>query len=247
MAEVLYMPDIESNYIKEFETRVRKVKKGAILLEETAFYPTGGGQPCDTGIMLAGDGNGILKVVEVTKKGDVKHMIDVGSAENAGVALPQKGDRVTCRLDWKRRYAHMRMHTAQHLVSGVVYDEYGGRTVGNQIHADHSRIDFHPVSLTADDLKRIEDMTNDIISMNIDVEIKNEERVTLEARVDSERCNLDMLPESVTDLRVVTIGEYDICPCAGTHVRNTCELGKIRIMKKDNKGAQRQRIVYELF
>jgi len=245
MAEILYMPDIESNYIKEFETRVRKVKGNAVFLEETAFYPTGGGQPCDTGVMLAG--KGILKIAEVVKKGDVKHLIDPEAAAKAGVPLPQKGDEVTCRLDWKRRYGHMRMHTAQHLISGLVYDEFGGRTVGNQIHAEYSRIDFHPVSFTDDDLRAIERMTNDIIAWEVDVTIASEERTALEARVDAQRCNLDLLPASVTDLRVVTIGEFDICPCAGTHVRNTREIGKIRILKKENKGARRQRIVYELF
>jgi misacylated tRNA(Ala) deacylase len=127
-----------------------------------------------------------------------------------------------------------------------VYDEFGGRTVGNQIHADYSRIDFHPVSFTADDMKRLEEMTNEIIAGNIDVVVANELRTDLEARVDAQRCNLDLLPESVTDLRVLTIGKYDICPCAGTHVRNTSEVGRVKIIKKDNKGKQRQRIVYEL-
>jgi misacylated tRNA(Ala) deacylase len=234
MTEILYMPDIESNYIREWDARVIEQKDDYVVLDRTAFYAEGGGQPSDTGY-LEWEG-GRARVMQVTKKGTIKHHIEG--------ELPD-GD-VHGILDWDRRYGHMRMHTAQHIVSGVVYDEFGPRTVGNQLYQDRARIDFHPVKFTEDDIRLIEERSNDIIARNIDVHISNVERTDLEARVNQERCNLDRLPISVQNLRVIEIPGFDICPCAGTHVRNTGELGTVKIIKKENKGKGRVRITYVL-
>ncbi len=135
---------------------------------------------------------------------------------------------------------------AQHIVSGVVYDEFGARTVGNQLYHDKARVDFHPVKFTDEDLQLIETKSNAIIAKNIDVTVSNIMRPDLEACVNEERCNLDLIPKSVQNLRVIEVPGFDICPCAGTHVRSTSELGQIKIIKKDNKGKQRVRITYVL-
>lgn len=234
MTEVLYMPDIESNYIKEWNAAIEKRKDDYVVLDKSAFYPLGGGQPSDTGWLEWSGGRS--RVREVTKKGIIKHHIDG--------ELPE-GD-VHAVLDWETRYGHMRMHTAQHIVSGVVYDEFGARTVGNQIYADRSRIDFHPIALSDENLAKIEKKSNGIIVKHIDVRISQELRSELEKRVNEERCNLDLIPESVKNLRVIEVVGFDLCPCAGTHVRNTRELGKVKITKKENKGKNRERIVYTL-
>ena len=236
MTEMLYMADAEANYIKEFEAVVQESAEDYVVLDRTAFYPVGGGQPSDTGV-LRWDG-GEARVIEVTKKGGVKHHLEGDR--------PPVGARVTGVLDWERRYGHMRMHTAQHIVSGIVYDEFGARTVGNQLYADRSRIDFQPVKFTDEDLAKIEKMANEMIGRHYPVEIREIERGELEKMVKPERCNLELLPKSVRNLRVVFIGDADICPCAGTHVRNTSELGHVRILKKENKGKQRMRISYVL-
>ncbi|MCK4265755.1 MAG: alanyl-tRNA editing protein [Thermoplasmata archaeon] len=234
MTEVLYMPSIESNYIKDWDAKVEKRKDDYVVLDKSAFYPLGGGQPSDTGYLEWSGGR--ARVREVTKKGIIKHHIEG--------ELPE-GD-VHAVLDWDRRYGHMRMHTAQHIVSGIVYDEFGARTVGNQLYAERSRIDFQPAHFTKEDLDRIAEMANQVIARNIDVTIQEEGRDSLEQRVSPERCNLDLIPQSVRKLRIVEIPGFDVCPCAGTHVRNTGELGKVKMIKRENKGKDRERIIYIL-
>jgi misacylated tRNA(Ala) deacylase len=158
MTELLYMKDSESNYIREFDATVTSAGEESgeesgkvsgrkyIVLDRSVFYPAGGGQESDTGT-VRWEG-GIARVREVRKKGDVRHFLEG--------ALPAAGTNVHGTIDWERRYAHMRMHTAQHVISGVVYDMFKARTVGNQIHADKSRVDFAPVSLSESDVRNIE-------------------------------------------------------------------------------------------
>lgn len=234
MTKLLYMNDIEGNYIKEFDAKVIKKKDNYIVLDQSAFYPLGGGQPSDTGIIKWEGGE--AEVAEVQKKGIIKHIVKGDVPE---------GD-VHAVLDWDKRFAHMKMHTAQHVISGVVYDMFGARTVGNQIHADHSRVDFYPVNFTEEDLKLIEDKVNEVISQNSPVKIYEEERDSLEKRTDPQRSNLDLIPTSIKKLRIVEITGFDVCPCAGTHVKSTSELGKMKITKKGNKGKDKERISYTL-
>jgi len=232
------MGNIEGNYIKEFDAIVIKNKKDYICLDKTAFYPLGGGQPSDIGVLEWNDKKSEVK--EVIKKGDtIKHIIKG--------ELPPVGTKVHATLDWHRRYSHMKMHTAQHIISGIVFDEYNkARTVGNQIHADYSRVDFNPASFTEKNLEDIVNKFNKIIEQNLPVKIYEEERESLEKRVDQQRCNLDLLPKFITKLRIVEIQGFDICPCAGTHVKNTNEITKIDKTKKERKGKDTDRIIYSL-
>ncbi len=236
MTEVLYMKDIESNYIREFDASVVERGFDYVLLDKTAFYAVGGGQPSDTGHLRWADGE--ARVREVTKKNSVNHHL-VQSPD----IVP---DEVKAVLDWDRRHAHMRMHTAQHVVSGVVYDLYKARTVGNQIYHDRSRIDFAPVTFTGDMITEVQGKCNEIFSKGTPVEITTTSREVLENEVDAQRANLDLLPKSIRELRVVTIGDFDVCPCAGTHVRSLAEIGTVSITKRDRKGKDRERITYEL-
>ena len=230
------MKDIESNYIREFDAKVLERGFDHVVLDRTAFYPLGGGQPSDTGRLVWPEG--FTEVREVTKKEGIKHHL---------VQNPDKvPDQVTGVLDWDRRYAHMRMHTAQHIVSGVAYDLWKARTVGNQLYHDRSRIDFAPIKFTDEMISELESRANDILASGAEVEIATERRSELEAKVDAQRANLDLLPTSVQELRVVRIADYDVCPCAGTHVRSLSEIGKVRVVKKENKGKDRERITYEL-
>jgi misacylated tRNA(Ala) deacylase len=235
MTKILYMDSIDGNYIKEFDATVTKSKKDYICLDQTAFYPLGGGQPSDTGFLEWN--NHKSEVKEVIKKGDtVKHIL-VGEK-------PPVSTKVHGVIDWDTRYSHMKMHTAQHIISGIVFDSYNARTVGNQIHADYSRVDFHPVTFSEKDLEGIVEKFNEIVSKNLPVKIYEEERESLEKRVDKQRAHLDLLPKFVTKLRIVEIEDFDICPCAGTHVRNTNEIPKIERIKRDTKGKDKDRIIY---
>ena len=138
----------------------------------------------------------------------------------------------------------MKMHTAQHIISGIVYDMYHAQTVGNQIHADYSRVDFFPVGFSPEDIIAIENHCNEIINSKAPVSIYDEDRVELEQRVDQQRCNLNLLPKSIRLLRIVEIADFDVCPCAGTHVKNTGEIPPVAILKIESKGKDKQRIIY---
>ena len=236
MTEMLYMKDIDANYIQEFDAQVIKQKDDYVVLDKTVFYPLGGGQPSDTGYLVWNDGTTKSRVKEVTKKGIVKHHLEG--------ELPE--GEVHGILDWDLRYGRMRMHTAQHIISGVVFDEFNARTVGNQLYHDKARVDLHPVKFSNDDLKLIEEKSNEVIARSLDVKIYEIERAELESKVNEERANLDLIPKSIPRLRVIDIDGFDICPCAGTHVRNTNELGLVKIIKKENKGKDRERIIYVL-
>ena len=234
--ELLYMKDVESNYIREFDATVIERGFDYVVLDRTAFYPLGGGQPSDTGYLEWPGGKAEVK--EVTKKEGIRHHL----AQNPEL-VP---DKVHGVLNWERRHAHMKMHTAQHVISGVVYDLYKARTVGNQLYHDRSRLDFAPIKFTDEMIAEVERMCNEILSGGAKVEICTADREELEKNVDAQRANLDLLPKSVRDLRIVTIGAFDVCPCAGTHVRSLSEIGKLKIIKKENKGKDRERITYEL-
>jgi len=236
---VLYMEsrkgqDPDPNYLREFDARIVDRGPDYVVLDQTVFYAEGGGQPCDTGLLSwAG---GATRVHRVTKeKGVIKHLVDRIS----------ESDEIHGVIDWDRRYAHMRYHTSQHLMSGVVWSIYGARTVGNQLYADRARVDFQPVSFTPDDLKRIEDECNRAISEDLPVRIYEDDRVKIENEI-GDRSLIDLIPKHITRLRVVRVGDRDYCPCGGTHLKNTSEIGRVRITERRSKGKDTDRIVYEL-
>ena len=231
---------LERGYERTFNARVVEVRPDWVMLDQTLFYPEGGGQPWDTGTLSTADGR-TLKVTEVTKRGPVKHV--VGKDHGLEIGASVKGE-----LDWARRYAHMRMHTAQHLVSGLAYELFkGARTVGNQIHAERSRIDLNPIDFSPQMLKDLEAAANDAVKAGHAVTVGTMSRDEVNAELPPERSNLNLLPVSVQNLRVIRIAQgIDLCPCAGTHVRSTREIGEVRILGRQSKGSGTQRIEYVL-
>ncbi len=223
------------NYVREFDASVLERGPDFVVLDTTVLYPEGGGQPFDTGVLRWPAGETRVNKV-VKEKGDIRHYVsDVPPV-----------DRVHGMVDWDRRYAHMRMHTSQHLVSGLVYDRFKARTVGNHLYTDYAHIDFSPVNFSDEDLRAIEAEVNVLAAKGIEVDVYEEDRATLEATMDAARTNLDMIPASVRRLRVIRIGGFDLCPCGGTHIRNTREIGGIRIMRRRSKGKGIDRVTYEL-
>jgi misacylated tRNA(Ala) deacylase len=237
MTKLLYMQNIEGNYIREFDAIVTKSKNDYICLDQTAFYPQGGGQPSDTGFLEWDDKKSEVK--EVIKKGDTLEHILNGEK-------PQVGTKIHGEINWDLRFGHMKMHTAQHIISGIIFDDYKARTVGNQIHADYSRVDFYPAKFSDEDLEKIVIKFNEIVSKKLPVKIYDEDRASLEKRVDQQRSNLDRIPNSVSKLRIVEVSGFDICPCAGTHVKNTSEIPQIKEIKRETKGKDTDRIIYSL-
>ena len=239
MTEKLYLQSIEAGYYQHFNASVTAVESDSVVLDRTLFYPLGGGQNWDTG-QIEGP-NGRIAVTEVRGRDQVKHT--VGEDHQLSV-----GDEIRASIDWDRRHAHMRMHTAQHLVSGLVYEMFdGARTVGNQIHSDRSRIDFNPIAFDESMLVAITERTNEIIAQNLEVSDTVMTREEVNAIMPPERTNMDHLPPSVRELRVVKIDDgLDLCPCAGTHVEWLGEIGPINILGKKSKGKGTQRVTYDL-
>ena len=237
--EKLYLESIEAGYFQKFRAHVVDTTDTSVILDRTLFYPLGGGQHWDTGT-ISGP-NGPVTVTEVRDRTDIEHTVGEGHQLSAG-------DEIQGTIDWESRYAHMRMHTAQHLVSGLVYELFNGaRTVGNQIHADRSRIDFNPISFDEVMLGTMTQAVNDKIDEGLEVTDSIMTRKEINAIMPPERTNMDLLPASVNDLRVVQIGEQvDMCPCAGTHVSNLKEIGHIEIIGKKSKGKGTQRVSYNL-
>lgn len=237
--EVLYMAERrgqepDPNYAKEFDAEVVESSEDFVALDRTSFYAEGGGQPYDTG-MLRWPGGESMVVKVLKDKGQIKHFVDV----TPGVS------RVRGIVDWDRRYAHMRMHTCRRILSGIAFKTYGARTVGNQIHFDRSRVDLSPAEFSSEDVRRLQEECNHVISQSVDVNIFEEDRLVVENRM-ADRSLMNLIPKIFARLRVVQIGRYDLFPCGGTHVRNTTEIGVMRITERRNKGRATERIVFEL-
>lgn len=235
----LYLESIEAAYIDEFAAEVVAIEENKIVLDQTLFYPLGGGQSWDLGTLVGP--NGEMNVVEVRGRDAIHHTVE--DAFNL-----QIGDEVRGRIDFERRYAHMRMHTAQHLVSGIAYEMFNGvRTVGNQIHSEKSRIDFKPIQFTEEMLSELQDAVNEQIQHGLEVSDSEMTRDQINSIMPEERTNMDLIPSFINDLRVITIGDkQDLCPCAGTHVRNISEIKSIEFIGKKSKGKGTQRVTYQL-
>ena len=239
MTKKLYLESIEAAYLEEFTAEVIAIVDNKIVLDQTLFYPLGGGQNWDLGTI---DGpNGEMNVIEVRGRDTIHHTIE-------DTFELEIGDEVSGTIDFERRYAHMKMHTAQHLVSGIAYEMFDGvRTVGNQIHTEKSRIDFKPIQFTEDMLLELQSAVNEKIQLGLEVTDSQMTRDEINSIMPQERTNMDLLPSFIDDLRVVTIGDkQDLCPCAGTHVRNISEIKGIEFIGKKSKGKGTQRVTYKL-
>ncbi|MCL5092843.1 MAG: alanyl-tRNA editing protein [Candidatus Marsarchaeota archaeon] len=235
MVDKLYL---EHMYMKSFKAKVIAVEKSEILLDKTAFYPTGGGQPCDTGTINTG--HATYNVVEVIKKGDdVVHRID-----REGIMV---GDEVSCDLDWKKRYMHMRFHTALHILDGVVSKKHNGLMTGGQIYDDKARADFDVPGLDREGVLGLINAAQAIVDEGHAVEAKfmsNDEasKITNLART----APGEELMKSMASVRIIDIVGFDFQMDGGTHVANTKEVGKISLLKYENKGSHNKRIEISL-
>jgi misacylated tRNA(Ala) deacylase len=229
--ELLYATDA---YLREFDARVLEITpEGGVILDRTAFYPTGGGQPHDVGT-LSWDG-GSASVVEVRKSGAlVVHRLDGGS--------PGSGSAVHGEIDWQRRYALMRHHTALHSMSGVIYELYGATVTGGQMYPDRARMDFLLPDLSQDRLKTIEERTNELLSEGHPVSIRFLPRAEAFQIPDLIRTKVNLIPEGIAEIRVVNIEGIDQQADGGTHVANTREVGRVRIAGSENKGKGNKRL-----
>ncbi len=238
MTDLLYQTD---SYLKEFTARVKAVdfENRAVLLERTAFYPGGGGQPCDYGTLAAGRTLWSVQRVRKDQQG-VWHFL------NGEEALPETGTMVDGKIDWQRRYALMRTHTAMHILCGVVFRDYGAQVTGGDMEPLKGRMDFEFETLTHDLVHVIEE------SVNREVEAGREVRIAILPREqafqipDLIRTKINLLPPEISEVRVVELVGLDLQADGGTHVRNTSEVGGMHIVDYKSKGRMNKRIYVEL-
>ncbi len=236
MTEILYFPDIEACYIREFSGEVAEVREDeGIVMDVTAFYPKGGGQNADEGILIIKGKEYAVK--DVRKEGE-KIVHHLASTDDIS-----PGDSVRGELNWESRYGNMRMHTAQHLISAIVKDMYGADTVGNQLYPDKARMDFSPLSKQDFVPFEVARIFSEKISKGNSTKIYFADRQELSSNP-KVRISLSRLPPHINNLRVVEIDGYDICPCAGTHIRSLSELQPIEITRAKSKGKGRIRVEY---
>jgi len=234
MTELLYVTDA---YLKRFDATVMEQIEGGVVLDRTAFYPGGGGQPADSGSLTAA---GQTWQVERVKRvnGKPVHYI---SGE-----LPAVGTAVTGELDWDRRYRIMRTHTAMHILCGVIWRDYQASVTGGNMDPLKGRMDFEFETMRQELVAEIEE------SVNKEVEAARETRVQILPREeafeipDLIRTKINLLPEGIKEVRTVELVGLDLQADGGTHVANTKEVGRIRVTDYKSKGRINKRIYVEL-
>ena len=233
--ELLYLRDAylraSTGRVTELDTEGRRV-----ALDRTAFYPTGGGQPHDTGT-LAG-----LPVVDVRKgEGDT-----VWHTLGGDGALPAVDETVEGTVGWDRRHALMRTHTALHVLCGVIWNEWGKAVTGGNMEELAARMDFEFDPLPEGFAARVEELVNAELSAARPIEVSFLPRDVALADDALIRTKVNLIPESVSEIRVVDIVGLDKQADGGTHVRSTDEVGRIKVVKTESKGKGNKRIRLEV-
>jgi len=243
MTEVLYFLDC---YLKEFEATVEKVTDDKyVVLDRTAFYPESGGQPNDTGKLVRESDGAEFEVVYAGKfNGDISHEI-VPAGENTASGL-KVGDRVKGIIDWDRRYRHMRMHTATHVMANVIEREAGAQITGNQLGLDQSRVDFSLEAFDRDKFAEYEKIANKVIAENNPVNLYLVSRSEAEEKLSRLTTLAKGFSEDISEVRLVEIEGVTIEACGGTHLKNTGEIKGIKIEKLQNKGKSNRRMYFTL-
>jgi misacylated tRNA(Ala) deacylase len=229
MTEHLYLRD---SYLQEFDAAVDAVREHAVALDRTAFYPGGGGQPGDAGAL---EWNGTsVRVAELQRDGDLLWHALEGAPPDAGAA-------VRGRIDWARRYAIMRHHSALHVLVGIVYRRFGAKVTGGAIYPDRARMDFSLENLDKELVASIEAQTNAVIAEDRPIRVRFIPREEYE-RADLTRLANVSLPPAVREVRIVEIEDFDAQADGGTHVARTGEIGRLEITKTENKGKANRRL-----
>ncbi len=230
--QLLYLDD---SYLKEFDATVVEVDEveHGVILDRTAFYLGGGGQPHDTGNLI---GKKEYRVIGM-KRDNALHIIDG--------PLPEIGEKVHGIIDWERRYKIMRTHTSVHVLSGVAYQKFGVKITGNQLYEARARVDLSFENMSRELAQRIVEESNKVIASNLSVRWYYITKDEFQRRPELMRVN-PRLYEKYDKIRVVEIVNFDIQADGGTHVRSLGEIGKIILEKYESKGRKNKRIYIAL-
>ncbi len=235
MTEELFLRDA---YLEEFEAKVLSLSGREVVLDRTAFYPGGGGQPADRGTL--GVGPIEANVVDTRRDGGrIVHVLER--------AIPETVRELKGVLGWERRYAHMRYHTALHVLSGVIWQNFGAKVTGGQMRADRARMDFSfPKEWTAGVVREIERLANEALAEGRPVRVYELPREKALENPDLIRTQVNLVPERVRVVRVVEVEGIDAQADGGTHVANTREVGEIELTAHKSKGRQNKRVEFVL-
>ncbi|MCH8817607.1 MAG: alanyl-tRNA editing protein [Chloroflexi bacterium] len=235
LTELLYNTDA---YLRECEATVTDVTEGGVVLDRTVFYPGGGGQPNDIGVLVKADG-AELEVSKMSGRGGViLHTAPEGSLV--------VGDSVTCRIDWDHRYRLMRTHTALHILCGVVWRDYRAQVTGGNMTPLAGRMDFEFENMSAELTEEIEAAMTVEVAADRQIEVKILPRAEAFAIPDLIRTKINLLPEGIERIRTINIQGLDLQADGGTHVASTGEVGRIEIVGHQSKGRINKRIRIEI-
>jgi misacylated tRNA(Ala) deacylase len=233
--ELIYASDA---YVAEFDSEVidRDETRHALALAATAFFPTGGGQPHDTGIMQLPSGPAAVTRVSHDGSGVVWHTL------SDGVDLPEPGTPVCAVVDWDRRYALMRMHTALHVLNGVIWLDHAALVTGAHMTPEEGRLDFELPAISQEFGRAVEERVNEEIGRDLPIEVRFMPRSEADTDPSLMRLKANLIPRSIDPLRVIDIVGLDRQADGGTHVRSTREIGAVRVVKTQSKGKANKRI-----
>jgi misacylated tRNA(Ala) deacylase len=231
MTEELFRQD---SYLKSCEATVVGVDDKGVRLDRTVFYPTGGGQPGDSGALTFADGR-VAQVVDAIKGDGVVHVLAPDAPR------PAVGDKVTAAVDWARRYRHMRMHTALHVMSAVIK----GNVTGGQVNADKSRLDFN-LEGEVPTKEFVTDEMSKLIGLDRPVAAQWITDEELESRPELVKTMSVRPPSGAGKVRLLSIEGVDLQACGGTHVARTSEIGRVECVKVENKGKMNRRFIVQL-
>jgi len=229
----------ENSFTFECSARVVAVEGDEIALDATVFFPGGGGQMPDRGIITWDNRGQEGSVIALNKREDVVwHTLDR--------LPPPVGTEVVCTIDWDFRYQMMRTHTALHILCGIIWKEFGVQVTGGQMYPDKARMDFAMENLNKERIAYIEDKVNDAIEADYPIRVYTLPREKAFAIPDLVRTRINLLPADIEDVRIVEIVGLDLQADGGTHVKHTKEVRGIKITKTENKGKINKRIEIRL-
>jgi misacylated tRNA(Ala) deacylase len=231
MTELLFLRDA---YLRRFSATVTSVRPGAVALDQTAFYPTGGGQPHDTGRL---DGVAVVGVAHGREPGEEDAVWHAVESDDLEVGRVVEGE-----IDWERRHELMRTHTALHVLCGVIWHRWGKAVTGGNMEPLAARMDFEFDPLPDAFGATVEDLVNTELAAARPVHVEFLARSAALGDADLIRTKVSLIPESVTEVRVVDIVGLDRQADGGTHVRRTDEVGRVRVVKTESKGKANKRI-----
>jgi misacylated tRNA(Ala) deacylase len=234
VTDLLYLTDA---YLREFDAEVVSVKAetNEVALDRTAFFPTGGGQPHDTGELAFADATAPVVDVAKDRDGVVWHKLSPES-------IPSPRTEAHGVVDWPRRYLTMRVHTAQHIMNGIIWRDHGAHVTGAQITPPEGRLDFELAAMSQEFARSLEAAINEVVRQDLPVRVLWLPRAEADRDPSLMRLKANLIPRAIDPLRVIDIVGLDRQADGGTHVASTSEVGPVRVVKTESKGKANKRV-----